>query len=60
MFFNFKPKELDISTWNPSSCVNMEGMFMSFGVDALDNGKKPIEDQYNTTLKLPTGGENSK
>ena len=51
MFYGFKPKSLDISTWHPDSCINMEGMFMNFGTDSLD--KNLSAEPYSTTLKLP-------
>lgn len=56
MFFNFKPAKLDISTWNPKACTNMEGMFMSFGKDFSTSSQSGSVDPTTfspTVLELP-------
>lgn len=42
LFYGLRCTELDIHTWNPKSCSNMEGMFKEFGNELKDGAEKSI------------------
>ncbi len=51
LFYKFEVDELDISTWNPAKCVNMEGMFQEFGNDPQEFDTE--ESKPKSVIKFP-------